>query len=266
MNEPRAALAARVAGPVLAPGDDAYAAEVAGFNLALTPSPALVVGAGSTEDVAEAVRFGRERGLRVGVLATGHGETRGSAALLVTTRRMDGVAIDAGARTATVGGGATWAPVIAAAAPHGLAPSAGSSPLVGVTGYLLGGGLGPLARTQGFGSDHLLGATVVTGAGEVVEAGPGGDGELLWALRGGGGGVGVVTGARVRLLRFAFAGPDAEGEALTAPLRALAPAAHDGIGPWGSPTSSVSTTTPSIRRRRGCGACSCATPTWAWPT
>src|SRR3712207_8521090 len=38
----------------------------------------------------------------------------------------------------------------------------GSSPNVGVVGYLLGGGLGPLARSHGFSSDYLIGATVVT--------------------------------------------------------------------------------------------------------
>ncbi len=48
-----------------------------------------------------------------------------------------------------------WAAVVAAAAEHGLAPVIGSSVTVGVVGYLLGGGLGPLARSHGFSSDHV---------------------------------------------------------------------------------------------------------------
>ncbi len=172
MSDLRDALAARVAGPVHAPGDPGYTDEVTGFNLAMVRTPQLVVGATSTDDVAQAMRFARENGLRVGVLATGHGETPDGAGLVITTGRMDSVAVDPAARTATIGGGAMWGPVVAAAAPHGLAPSTGSSPLVGVVGFLLGGGLGPMARTEGFGCDRLLRATVVTGAGEVVTAAP----------------------------------------------------------------------------------------------
>jgi FAD/FMN-containing dehydrogenase len=105
---------------------------------------------------------------------------------------------------ATVGAGAKWAAVIAAAAPHGLAPITGSSATVGVVGYLLGGGFGPLARSHGISSDYLVGATVVTGAGEVVDA----DADHLWALRGGKFGLGIVVELRVRLvpLRSLYAG------------------------------------------------------------
>ncbi|MFG2306782.1 hypothetical protein [Actinacidiphila glaucinigra] len=50
----------------------------------------------------------------------------------MTTRRLDRVRVDAGARTAHVGAGASWGPVADAAARGGLAPLVGSSPSVGV--------------------------------------------------------------------------------------------------------------------------------------
>jgi len=73
--------------------------------------------------------------------------------------------------------------------------------VVGVVGFLLGGGVGPLARSHGFGSDRLSGATVVTGGGAVVDTDDHPD--LLWALRGGRAGLGVVTEARVALVELA---------------------------------------------------------------
>ena len=67
------ALAARVDGPVLVPGDEGFDAEITPFNLALTHSPDVVVGATSTADVAEAVRFAASLGMPVNAFAAGHG-------------------------------------------------------------------------------------------------------------------------------------------------------------------------------------------------
>ena len=62
---------ADVAGPVLRPGDPGWREEIAGFNLAYTPTPAVVVGATSTADVAAAVRYAASVGKRIAVQATG---------------------------------------------------------------------------------------------------------------------------------------------------------------------------------------------------
>ena len=83
--------------------------------------------------------------------------------------------------------------MIAAAAPHGLAPLSGSSPTVGVTGYTLGGGTGWLSRLYGFAADSVVRAEVVTAEGELVTASAGENADLFWALRGGSGNFGVVT-------------------------------------------------------------------------
>jgi hypothetical protein len=112
------------------------------------------------------------------------------------------VSIDATAKTATFGGGSPWAPVIAAAAEHGLAPITGSSSTVGAVGYLLGGGLGPLARSHGFSSDYLRSLRVVTGEGELVTASADENADLFWALRGGKAGLGIVVEATVALVEL----------------------------------------------------------------
>ncbi|MGY1744820.1 FAD-binding oxidoreductase [Blastococcus sp. SYSU D00695] len=193
-----------VRGPVLCAGDPGLAAEVAPFTTTHTPAPAVVVGATCAADVAAAVRWAAERGLSVAVQATGHGLVSAlTGAVLVTTSRMDEVHVDPAARTARVGAGARWRAVIDAAAPHGLAPLSGSSSQVGVVGYTLGGGLGPLARRYGFAADAVRRAELVTGDGEVRTVDAASDPELFWALRGGKGSFGVVTALEFDLVPVA---------------------------------------------------------------
>ena len=187
-------LAAAVRGPVLVPADEGFAFEVAPFNTSYAPRPAVVVGATCAADVAAAVRFAAATGRPVAVQATGHGLTGAlEGAVLVTTGRMAEVAVDPVAGTARVGAGARWRAVIDAAAPHGLAPLNGSSSGVGVVGYTLGGGLGPLARRYGFAADHVRRAQLVTADGAVREVDATSDPELFWALRGSKGSFGIVT-------------------------------------------------------------------------
>ncbi|WP_028045697.1 FAD-dependent oxidoreductase [Cellulomonas sp. URHE0023] len=194
-------LAAHVLGPVLSPGDEGFADEVLTFNRAVVHTPELVVGATTTADVVAAVRWASEHGLPLTVLATGHGATVPvRSGLIVTTRRISGVVVDGESRVATIGAGALWSDVVPMADAVGLAAVAGASTVVGVVGYLLGGGLGPLARSHGFSSDRVESFTVVTGTGEVVEASATDHADLFWALRGGRGGLGVVTEVRVRLV------------------------------------------------------------------
>lgn len=206
----KAALATRIRGSVYDPGDAGYADEVAGFNAAIVHAPDLVVVPESAADIAEAVRFARERGHRVSVQSTGHGAHAPiTSGLLLSTHRLNHVNVDREGQTAAIGAGARWHEVVAAAAEHGLAAVTGSSTNVGVVGYLLGGGLGPLARSHGFSSDYVVSLSVVTGAGDLVEASATLNAELFWGLRGGGRiGLGVVTEVRFRLveLRQLYAG------------------------------------------------------------
>ena len=183
-----------VAGPVLARGDEGFAEELAGFNLAVTHSPENVVGLTSEDDAVAVVQAAAETGTPVRVLATVHGVPNPiQDGIVVTTSRLEGVTVDTGTRIAHINAGSVWADVISVAASHGLAPIGGASEVVGCIGYTLGGGLGPLARTYGFSSDWARGFRVVTAAGEVVTANADEHPELFWALRGGKGGLGIVT-------------------------------------------------------------------------
>ena len=192
-------LAAAVTGVVLTPGEPGHAEESAPFNLALASSPAVVVGAADAADVQAALRFARDAGLPVAVMATGHqASVPVDAAVLVTTRRMSDVRVDPVHATATVGAGASWQQVVDATVPHGLAPLNGSSPLVGVVGYTLGGGLSPmLGRAFGWAADAVRSMTVVTADGELHEVSADApdplDADLFWGLPGAKSNLGVVT-------------------------------------------------------------------------
>jgi hypothetical protein len=196
-------LRSSVAGPVLGPSDDDFAAEVAAWNLATKHTPEVAVGLTSEEDAAAVVRAAAAAGTPVRVLATGHGSavpvTDG---ILATTSRLTGVTIDAEQRIAHINAGSRWAEVIEAAGEHGLTPITGASVNVGVIGYTLGGGLGPLSRTYGFSSDWARGFRVATASGEVVTASATENPDLFWALRGGKGGFGIVTSMDLELVEL----------------------------------------------------------------
>ncbi|MCX7522616.1 FAD-binding oxidoreductase [Microbacterium sp. STN6] len=202
-------LRATVRGPVLTPDDPELAVEAACFNIAVTHRPAVVVGATDESDVVEAVRFAVAERLNVRVQSTGHAAivpiTDG---LLITTSRMNTVTLDPESRLATIGAGARWGAVIAAGAEYGLAPIVGSSPGVGAIGLTLGGGIGPLARSHGITSDWARSFRVVTASGDAVTASASENLELFWALRGGKGGLGIVTEMTLELapLRTLYAG------------------------------------------------------------
>ena len=187
--------------PVFHPGDPGFAEEIAGFNLATVHTPDVAVGATSADDVVATVRWAAARDLPVAVQATGHGASAPvEGGVLLSTRRMDDVAIDPHARTATIGAGATWRDVLTAAAPFGLAGLTGSSTGAGVVGYTLGGGLPVLGRAFGWAADRVRSIDVVTADGELRTVGPDREPELFWALRGGKGNCGIVTAMTFELL------------------------------------------------------------------
>ncbi|MGW7272908.1 FAD-binding oxidoreductase [Streptomyces sp. NPDC054864] len=189
---------------VFRPGDDGYGEEIAGFQTGFTQRPAIVFGAVSADDVVAAVSYAAQAGLPVGVQATGHGLPGSSdGGVLISTRRMDSVRVDADARTVTVGAGVRWGQVIEAAAAHGLAPLNGSAPGVGAVSYTLGGGLGILAREFGYAADHVRWLDVVTADGTLRHVTAQSEPELFWGLLGGGANLGVVTALEIGLVPVA---------------------------------------------------------------
>ena len=195
-------LGTTVAGSILRPGDDGYEEARRIHNGLVDRRPAVIVRCVTADDVIAAVRFARQRGLAVAVRAGGHGvagraTTEGG--VMIDLSPMKHVDVDAAERTAPVQPGVTWSELDAATQRHGLATTGGVVSSTGVAGLTLGGGWGWLAGAHGLSVDNLLAVQVVAADGRLLTASAAEHPELFWALRGGGGGLGIVVSFRFRL-------------------------------------------------------------------
>lgn len=140
--------------------------------------------------------------MRIAVVSTGHGiaplgDLSGS--FVIDTSRLDSVEIDSAHRIARVGGGVTWEGLLDVASRVGLTAPFGSAGSVGVAGYCLGGGVGPMGRFLGLGSSAVRSVDLVTVDGIEMRVDGISDPELLWGLKGGGGAPGVITALELDL-------------------------------------------------------------------
>ena len=206
------------AGEVLGPADAGYVAARRCFNALVDRRPAVIVRCAGAADVAAAFDFARAHELQVAVRGGGHnpaGHCVVDGGLVIDLSSLRGVEVDAEARIARSGGGATWLDFDSATQAAGLVTPGGVVGSTGVAGLTFGGGIGHLTAQHGLTCDQLVGAQLVTPDGTVVHAGLDGHTELLWGLRGGGGNFGVATWLEFRLHplervvggRLGFAGP-----------------------------------------------------------
>jgi FAD/FMN-containing dehydrogenase len=183
-------------GEALLPGDAGYDETRSVWNGDIDRRPALIARCSAPMHVAEAIALARREGVELSVRGGGH-NFAGSAVcddgLMIDLSPMNDVTVDAGARRARCGGGATWAQLDGATQQHGLAVTGGFISHTGVGGLTLGGGMGWLTRKAGLSCDNLVSAEVVLADGQVVRASADQHEDLFWAIRGGGGNFGVVT-------------------------------------------------------------------------
>ena len=184
------------------PGDPAFEEATRVFNLIAPARPLAAVTARTVDGVRAAIGHATRRGLPIRIHTTGHsaGSAAGMAgALLIRTELGGDVEIDTAARVARIPAGTPWGTVVVAAARHGLAAPHGSSPTVGAVGYLLRGGVSLYRRQTGVAANHVRAIELVTADGELRRTSAREDPDLFDALRGGGGGFGVVTHVTVDL-------------------------------------------------------------------
>jgi FAD/FMN-containing dehydrogenase len=232
-----ASLQGMLAGEVVLPGSPGYESArkpaIARFH---DTRPQAVVLCESPADVTETISFTRRAGLHAAIRGGGHcfagrSSTNG---IVIDTTPMRSVSVSDG--VATVGAGARLGELYDSLNEHGVTIPAGCGPSVGIAGLTLGGGLGVLGRTHGLTCDHLLAAQVVLADGRVVECDEHHDAELVWALRGAGGGnFGVVTSLVLGTVpepeatSFHLVWPHTHAAAVVEAWQAWAPAAPDAL-------------------------------------
>jgi FAD/FMN-containing dehydrogenase len=148
-------------------------------------------------DVRNAIRFTVAHNVPVRARSGGHsyaGYSTLSNGVVLDLRELNSITVDKAAGTATVGAGVQLIDVYNGLARAGATLPAGSCPSVGVSGVTLGGGFGLAGRHFGLTADNVIAVKIVTADGRLRTINKQTDADLLWALKGGGGGnFGVVT-------------------------------------------------------------------------
>jgi len=197
-----AALQRVLRGTLVLPEDSRYALARRVWNAAIDRHPPAIAVCADAEDVTQVLRVASDHGVQVTVRGGGHnvaGRSVADDAVMIDLSRLRGVTVNPAGKVATVQGGALWHDVDVETSRSGLATTGGLVSGTGVGGFTLGGGAGWLMRRHGLAIDNLQAASLVLADGRFVRASEEEHADLFWGLRGGGGGLGIVTSFEFRL-------------------------------------------------------------------
>ena len=234
------ALRGRFRGALVRPGEEGYDQARRIWNGAIDRRPALIARCAGADDVAEVLRFARERELPVSIRSGGHsvmGYSVCDDGVMIDLSPMKAIAVDPQARVARAAGGVLWSELDLATQRHGLATTGGTISHTGIGGLTLAGGFGHLMRKHGLTVDNLRAVDLVTANGERLRVDADSEPELFWGLRGGGGNFGIATALEYDLhpvgplvLGGPIYWPLEQAPQVLRLLRELAPQAPDELG------------------------------------
>lgn len=147
------------------------------------------------QHAAAALNYVRSENLPFSIRSGGHcfaGLSQNNS-VVIDVRNMNRIRVDKKQGTITAEAGVTLGQAHRAAAQEGLLLSAGWCSDVGLSGQVLGGGIGFTSRFGGLLCDRMQEMTMVDAQAQIVHANKGANEDLLWASRGGGGSLGVLT-------------------------------------------------------------------------
>ena len=192
----------KLQGNVYRSGEPQYEKLRKGYASKFAAHPALVVHPVDVQDIQATLSFASSNHLPLAVRCGGHsyaGYSTCEGGVVLDMSGFRSVLIAPGKDYARIGGGMLCGAVEIETAKVGSAAILGQCPSVGVGGFLLGGGVGPLMSKYGLGCDNVLAAEVVLADGRQLRASARENPDLYWAIRGGGGNFGIVTAFEVAL-------------------------------------------------------------------
>jgi FAD/FMN-containing dehydrogenase len=188
----------KLTGTVIYPNDPEYWQARMNWNPFTNAFPIVFVFAHKDEDVANAVKWARENGVPIRMrsgrhaLAKDFNQTNGG--IVIDTGLMTKVELNKKRLIATVQPGIRVGVLVRMLAQEGILAPFGDSSSVGIGGISTGGGITAIQRTAGVISDNIMAATIVDANGEILHVSEKENPDLLWAIRGGGGGnFGIIT-------------------------------------------------------------------------
>ncbi|KAL2819614.1 hypothetical protein BDW59DRAFT_181601 [Aspergillus cavernicola] len=202
-----------------APGDENYEISVATSNLLYRfTRPPWVVRPQTKDEVVKVVTEAQRQNRSIAIKNGGHSGAGFSTienGILVDLVNMKNVTLDNDTKPATITmeGGAKWGHAykkLVNGRHHGYVVNGGRCPTVGVSGFVLGGGLSPFGRSIGMGCDSVMELTIVVPGKEAGAKARAytvkpdntdqGEKDLFWALCGAGGGnFGIVTEVKMKV-------------------------------------------------------------------
>ncbi|HET9489843.1 MAG TPA: FAD-binding oxidoreductase [Methylomirabilota bacterium] len=193
---------ASLRGEALTPGDPEYDRARRVYNAMIDRRPAVIVRCAGAADVVASIAFARANGLRVAARGGGHnvsGKAVPEGGVMIDLSPMKACRVDVGRRLARAEAGLTLAEFDHSCQAFGLATTTGIVSTTGIAGLPLGGGIGWLNGRYGLACDNVVSVEIVTADGQTRTASADEDPDLFWAVRGGGGNVGIVTSFEYRL-------------------------------------------------------------------
>ncbi len=202
----------QLTGVVIYPNDSRYTLARMNWNPFTNKFPKVFVFAQRVEDVVNAVRWARENDvpirMRSGRHALAQDFSQVDCGIVIDVSDMQGVKLDKEKGVATVQTGIRVGDMVRALAKEGVLAPFGDSSTVGIGGITPGGGITAIQRSIGVISDNLLGGTLVDADGRIIVFNEKNHPDLLWAMRGGGGGnFGIATSYMLRI----YPAPDRVG-------------------------------------------------------
>ena len=151
----------------------------------------------SAQEIASALVILTSTKTQFAVRSGGHMPVPGAAGItngiLISTEKLDSMQLTNNQKTAQLGPGLRWGAVYDWISPYNLGVVGGRYDPVGVSGFLLGGGINYFGSQYGWATNGVSNFEVVLANSSIVNANARSNPDLFWALKGGSSNFGIVT-------------------------------------------------------------------------